>query len=153
MKSLFVLAMLATGLPASQVVADNSLSPPVAAVFSNYSRIQTALAKDSVDGVAKSAREIAKTVKEDGAKTFSATVAEQAEALGRTTDLAAARTAFKPLSQSLIDYASKNPPVSGLYRQVYCPMANASWLQTDSIVYNPYMGKSMPHCGEIVKWR
>lgn len=136
---------------AQPVAVASKLPQPVAAVFDNYIRIQTALAKDSLQGVAESARAIAKAVKDDTSKALSASVAQQADALAKGTDLPTTRTAFKPLSQSLIEYASRNPQVAGLYRQVHCSMADASWLQTNSVVNNPYLGKSMPHCGEFVK--
>jgi hypothetical protein len=33
-----------------------------------------------------------------------------------------------------------------------CPMKKADWLQTDSKqASNPYMGKTMPTCGELKK--
>lgn len=132
-------------------VATNKLSQPVATVFDGYIQIQTALAGDSLEGVATSAQAIAKSVKEDKANTFSATIDQQAEAVAKAKDLAAAREAFKPLSESLIKFAAKDSTVSGLYRQAYCPMAKASWLQTGTTVSNPYMGKAMLRCGQFVK--
>ena len=128
-----------------------TLPQPVAVVFDNYIRVQTALTKDSLEGVAESAQAIAKTVKDDPAKTFSATVAQQAEAVAKSADLRGAREAFKPLSQSLVEYVSKNQSLAGYYRRVHCSMADASWLQTGSTVNNPYMGKAMARCGEFVK--
>lgn len=127
------------------------LPQPVASVFTGYIQIQTALAGDSLEGVAASAQAIAKTVKEDKASTFSATIGAQAEAIAKAADLPAARAAFKSLSESLIQFASKDATLPGLYRQVHCPMAKASWLQAGSTVSNPYMGKAMARCGEFVK--
>lgn len=127
------------------------LSQPVAAVFDGYIQIQTALAGDSLEGVTASAQAIAKTVKEDKANTFSATLGQKADAVAKAKDLSEAREAFKPLSESLIQFAAKDATLSGLYRQVHCPMAKASWLQTASTVSNPYMGKAMARCGEFVK--
>lgn len=127
------------------------LPQPVASVFAGYIQIQTALAGDSLEGVVASAQAIAKVVKEDKAGTFSATIGPQAEAVAKAADLAGARVAFKPLSESLIQFASKDATLAGLYRQVHCPMAKASWLQTGSTVNNPYMGKSMPRCGQFVQ--
>ena len=145
-------AMSGLESPAAQpIAAANKLPQQVATVFDGYVRIQTALAKDSLEGVAENAQSISKTVKDDSSNTFSVTVARQSEALAKATDLPAARTAFKSLSDSLIEYTSMNPQVAGSYRQVHCSMANASWLQTDSVVNNPYTGKSMARCGEFVK--
>jgi Cu(I)/Ag(I) efflux system membrane fusion protein len=129
----------------------SKLPQPVAAVFDGYIQIQTALAGDSLEGITTSAQAIAKSVKEDKANTFSATIGQQAEAVAKVKDLAAAREAFKPLSESLIQFAAKDSTLSGLYRQVHCPMAKASWLQTGTTVSNPYMGKAMARCGQFVK--
>ncbi len=131
--------------------ATNKLSQPVAAVYDSYIQIQTALAGDSLEGVTTSAQAITKSVKEDKANTFSAAIGQQAEAVAKAKDLATAREAFKPLSESLIQFAAKDSTVSGVYRQVHCPMAKASWLQTGTTVSNPYMGKAMLRCGQFVE--
>lgn len=134
----------------AQPVADNKMPQQVAAVFDNYIQIQTALAKDSVDGVAQKAQAIASAIKDDAMTTFATNIVQQAEDVAKGTDLRGVREAFKPLSQSLIDYLSKYPALATSYRQVHCPMADANWLQTESVVNNPYFGKSMLHCGQFV---
>lgn len=136
---------------AATPAAANNLPQPVATVFDNYSRIQTALANDSLASVTEGGQAIAKAVKEDTANTFPASVAQQAQAASNAADLPAARAAFKSLSRSLIEYSARNPQVAGIYHQVHCSMANADWLQTDAVVNNPYLGKAMAHCGEFVK--
>jgi hypothetical protein len=129
--------------------ADNpALMEPVKSVYTDYLRIQTALAGDSMTGVAENATAISKAVQGDSMKMLPAAVATEAEALAEAKDLKAARTAFKPLSDSLIKYLADHK-ARDAYVQVYCPMADASWLQADKKVNNPYMGKEMPTCGEI----
>jgi hypothetical protein len=76
-------------------------------------------------------------------------VAQQVEALSKAKDLETARATFKPLSESLIQYLKDQKVPPGAYHEVYCPMAKASWLQTDKTVMNPYMGKAMIHCGQL----
>jgi hypothetical protein len=88
-------------------------------------------------------------VRADAAKTFPTEVATQAEALAVAKDLAAARKAFQPLSESLIRYAKGGNIPAGTLYEVYCPMAKASWLQADRAVRNPYFGQSMLDCGQI----
>jgi hypothetical protein len=133
---------------ASQAPAQPLLvSKPVQVVLNNYFQLQNALVKDSLEGVASAAEEIAKSVRADSAKVLSATIAEQADAVAKAKDLEAARSAFKALSESLVNYANEQK-IKGLY-VAYCPMAKASWLQTEKVVLNPYMGMAMPHCGQI----
>ena len=126
------------------------LPQQIASVFDSYGRIQEALAKDSLEGVAANAQVIAKAAKEDTSGSLPEGLAQQSDTLARAKDLAGARKAFKGVSKSLIAYCAKNPHVARYYRQVHCSMANASWLQTGSVVNNPYMGKAMARCGEFV---
>jgi hypothetical protein len=71
-----------------------------------------------------------------------------AQDLAKATDLASARAPFKPLSNSLIKYLEDHN-ARNAYVQIYCPMADANWLQTDKNVKNPYLGRAMLKCGEI----
>ena len=63
-----------------------------------------------------------------------------------------AREKFKSLSQSVISYLkalqgkTKGTEKSYIY---YCPMADASWLQKEEGIRNPYLGSSMLKCGTI----
>jgi hypothetical protein len=135
--------------PTADKAENSALMEPVKSVYDNYLKIQTALAKDSLDGVAENANAIAKAIKGDEMKMLSPDIAQQAETLSKTTDLKAARKAFKPLSDSLIKYLADHKVQSSNYNEAYCPMAEASWLQAGKKISNPYMGKSMPGCGEI----
>lgn len=69
-------------------------------------------------------------------------------------DLAATRTAFAALSQSLIASAKRFGIGSAqpVYR-LHCPMAfdgkGADWLQATQEVQNPYFGARMPQCGSV----
>jgi hypothetical protein len=75
---------------------------PVQSVYDNYITVQGALAQDSLKGVSTAATAKAKAIQGDSMKMLSPEVAQQAEALARAKDLATARDAFKPLSDSLI---------------------------------------------------
>jgi len=134
---------------AESATANPALTSPVKSAFDHYLKIQAALASDSLTGVAENAKAIAKAVQGE-AKILPASVGAQAEALAQAPDLSSARAAFKPLSDTLIKYLADNH-AKDAYVQVYCPMAQARWLQKDQNVNNPYMGKDMSGCGEIQK--
>ena len=71
-----------------------------------------------------------------------------AAALAGANDLAAAREAFYRLSMPLVRWrgaTGRGPAVA------FCPMAKKSWLQPPGQIGNPYMGKGMLRCGELVK--
>lgn len=127
-----------------------ALMEPVKSVLDNYLKIQSALANDSTDGVASNASAIASAVRGDSMKMLSPEVANQADALAKAKDVAAARKAFKPLSKSLIQYLADHN-VTDTYVEVYCPMAKASWLQKSDKIDNPYLDASMRGCGQIQK--
>jgi Protein of unknown function (DUF3347) len=126
-----------------------ALMQPVKSVYAHYLKIQTELAKDSIKSVDEEAGAIAKAIEGDAMKMLPAETARQAKALAETKDLKAARTAFKPLSDSLIKYLADHNVAKGTYVEVYCPMAKAGWLQADKSVKNPYMGKAMLTCGVV----
>jgi len=148
---LFVaLALAAAPLAATSAEAKaDPLMEPVKSVLDHYLKIQTELAKDSLKGLDEHANAIAKAVKGDDMKMLSPDVAKEAETLAQAKDLKSARTAFKPLSASLVKYLADNKAGKGTYHEAYCPMVKASWLQTDKAIKNPYMGKEMLTCGEL----
>jgi hypothetical protein len=131
-------------------------APPAAdQLLGQYFAIQRSLASDSVNGVAADAARIAKLSKqaaasqEEGKEQLVALANSAAKLNG--SELKAARNGFGDLSEKLIAYlkaskAKRNPPF-----QFYCSMAKKNWLQPDKTVRNPYLGSSMPTCGELVK--
>lgn len=151
-KVMQVVLLAAAGLiaVAAKAAENPAMMEPVKSIYDHYLKVQESLAKDSLDGVSENATMITKAIRSDDMKMLSLKVADQAEALAKAKDLESARAAFTPLSQLLIDYLAANK-ITGQFVQVYCPMAKASWLQADTQVKNPYMGKKMLGCGEIVK--
>jgi hypothetical protein len=126
-----------------------TLVEPVQTVFTNYLYIQTALAADSFQSVRESATAILTSIRSDSAGTFSPEVAKAAEDLARATDITAGRQVFKRLSGTLIKYLDANKEHAGHFVKAFCPMANAAWLQTGSVINNPYLGKEMVRCGRL----
>jgi hypothetical protein len=122
---------------------------PVQSVYDGYIQVQTALAQDSVTGVSGAATTMLKAIQGDSMKMLPPKVAKQVEALSKAKDNEAARAAFKPLSESLIQYLKDQKIPAGTYHEAYCPMAKASWLQTGTTISNPYLGKEMLRCGQF----
>ncbi len=64
------------------------------------------------------------------------------------------RKDLKPLSEAMADLVRLAPPTRDAapqLRKIYCPMADASWLQVDADVANPYFGAKMPRCGRVTE--
>ena len=140
-------ALIVFGVSAVIRAAASSLPAPVQSVMTPYIQIHDALAKDSLDGVSAAATDLAKATQSD--KLFPGELAQEAQALAQAKDLAAARTVFKPLSETLIKALNDNNIKSDPYVEAYCPMEQAHWLQTGKTVSNPF-GASMAHCGSLV---
>ncbi len=137
-----------------------------ASILHHYEALWQALAADSTDGLpehAEGIREAADAIGEDfslekaglaaGADVeksaaFFEEVAKTALYLGTATDLDIAREAFYEISKKLIRL---NEHLDGeRLHVVYCAMAKKSWLQRSEKIANPYHGKMMSGCGEIV---
>lgn len=131
MKSLAVLALVAVPLFANPTL------------FTKYETVRQGLLKQKLADVQTAAKELAA----EALKAENADVAKTAEAVAKTGDLKAARTAFAALSDAMIKVrnATKGDrPAIG-----FCPMVNKSWLQAKSDkVGNPYE-PAMAECGMI----
>lgn len=121
--------------------------------LAEYLKIHEALAGDRTEGVVQAASKISETAR-SMAGHASSNEAPLYQELARTAsavqgnDIEALRTATKALSLA-VDRALRAAKVEGWYL-FYCPMAEGYWIQKDTAPRNPYYGKSMLRCGEIV---
>jgi len=128
-------------------------------VLASYLDIQEALAADSTDGIQAAARSIAREAVKLDAKSVTGEhtahyrdlptqLQRAAAAVSSASSLEATREAFKQLSKPIAMWAtmSQHPVVD----VVFCSTAKSSWVQQHGAVRNPYYGKSMPTCGEVV---
>jgi hypothetical protein len=102
---LLLAAAIALSAAPTRAQGTETLALPTGAaqtVFDYYFKIQTALAKDSMENVAVNAGIIAEIVRKDTTGAFPSPLASQAEALAKAKDLAAARQVFKAVSGYLI---------------------------------------------------
>jgi hypothetical protein len=128
--------------------ADSSVPAPIQSVMTSYLQIHDALAKDSLSGVSAAASTLGKAAQSD--KMFPSELSREAQTLAQAKDLATARAAFKPLSETVITVLGNNHIKSDIYVEAYCPMEKAHWIQTGTTVSNPF-GASMATCGSIVR--
>jgi hypothetical protein len=143
------LLFLMIGVSAAGSAAAQPLGPPAESALQRYELIQEALAADSMAGIGENAAAMAALVRGDAAGTLPPAVGAEAEALAGAQDLRAARRSFKSLSDDLIAWLADSKAESTGYREAYCPMADASWLQKGDEINNPYLGKKMLHCGDF----
>jgi hypothetical protein len=126
------------------------------AAVAAYLDVQRALAKDDLPG-ANSALDRLRPAADDLAKSGAGDVAAAARGVAaavppKATEIRALRDAFKSLSAATIELVHAMRPgsdVAPAVRIVYCPMADASWVQTEAKASNPYFGAEMPTCGTV----
>ena len=152
MKALSLLAALtvfALALPACSKPAPTETTPAAAgdaaavqAALTPYLAIQTALAKDTTDGVAAAARSLVAAA---------GSMPELAKAAAQLTgaDIKADRLAFKPVSDLMAAAVQKHPALSQAHLVVHCSMAPGTWVQKGDDIRNPYYGATMLACGDV----
>jgi Cu(I)/Ag(I) efflux system membrane fusion protein len=130
-------------------------------LFAAYFEIQQALAADrpappaAAHALHRSAADLAdETALPPTSRTLVQTAASHAEHLHHM-DLAAARKAFKPISQAVVTLATqvRGEGARTSFTHFYCPMVpggGGDWLQSGGEVLNPYFGSEMLRCGEQV---
>ena len=113
-------------------------------LYAKYDAVRLALVNDDAGSAAKRAKELAEAAKASEQDA----IASKASAVASAGELESARHAFAELSDAMIVYRNKSKeepkPVVA-----YCSMAKHSWLQPKGPISNPYLGASMPTCGEI----
>lgn len=124
-----------------------------------YLTLVRALAEDDFDGAKRaleSMRSETAALARSGVRGDVATAVQRvANALpAEPKTIADLRRDLKGLSETLTDLVRLAPPTRDAapqLRKVYCPMSDASWLQVESDVANPYFGSKMPRCGRVTE--
>jgi len=153
MRETALFCVLMISLTGSGVAYSQSVT--VDQVLDQYFIIHKSLAADSISGVSTSIAEIARISRQASSTEPHAKMQlialSDAAARFNPADLKSARNGFGELSDALIAYlkasgAKTNPPY-----QFFCSMVKKNWLQPDKSTRNPYYGRSMLKCGEVVQ--
>jgi hypothetical protein len=147
------LLLLALILIATPALAQPSLglAEPYDTVTEQYLIIHDKLVHDDFDGVTAAAQVIQKTLAADPHKTFPPEFSQAVDQLAAAPDIHVARQAFKAVSVQLIDTFKLAKINTGVLHEVYCPMAQAYWVQEDpKVAHNPYFGKARENCGDTL---
>lgn len=111
-----------------------------------YEMVRAGLAADDLAAAKNGATNLVTAVQEEFAG--SKPMIDAAEKLAASESLDDARAAFGVISGEVTKVVQGQPGVFVMN----CPMVkNGVWIQTTSTIENPYMGKKMLACGEIVK--
>ena len=141
------------------ITDEKALEKLMVEVLQVYLEMQNYLAQDSTWRVGRSAGLIALKAKNFDLKlvpkdfnpmyqTLPKKLRVSARKMYKAKSLADLRLAFKGLSKPMTTWANLSKPV-GL-DVIYCPVANATWLQNKGPIRNPYYGSQMLTSGQIV---
>lgn len=132
-------------------------SKDVVAALNAYEGLRHALASDDLQGAQTKAKQLADaaTAAAKSSAGFKAVAdAASAEAALATTDALAVRKQFGEVSRHFIAVLVADAALQQGRFIFECPMAPGygKWVQTQSEVANPYMGKKMLSCGASTSW-
>ncbi|WP_347160346.1 DUF3347 domain-containing protein [Pontibacter chitinilyticus] len=138
--------------------------PATSAILDSYLALKNALAADDGAAAAKAGDAMvsamgkfdkaALTQEQQGVyDDIIADAREHAEHIGQNADkIEHQREHFEILSKDMYDFVKAFGTSQTLY-QDFCPMYNnnkgAFWLSSTKEISNPYLGKSMPACGQV----
>lgn len=126
------------------VFAADAVAPSdSAALLASYDAVRVALVENRIDAAREGARALASDV------SVPVEVATAARQVADASDDSVVRTTFGALSKAIVIRFEATAVPEGM-RVYHCPMATAYsyWLQPAAGIANPYMGTSMPTCGE-----
>ncbi len=132
-------------------LAATPLPPPLDSVMPPYLAIGKALADDSLKGIASQAATMKGLTEGAPSGFFPKELPGDLDKLAKATDLDTARLAYKDVSDRLIALFREHKIQTGRYFLCTCPMAQASWIQNDKEIKNPYYGSAMLLCGDVTE--
>ena len=139
----FALSLLVAVSFATTALATDMKYPKT---LEQYEMVRSGLAADELASAKNGATNLVVAVQEEfgGSKAM----IDASQELAASESIDDARAAFGVISGELAKLVQGQP---GFY-VMNCPMVkNGTWVQTVSKIGNPYMGKKMLECGEIVK--
>ncbi|MEP5612376.1 MAG: DUF3347 domain-containing protein [Cyclobacteriaceae bacterium] len=117
--------------------------------FTDYLALKDALVKTNATEASKAAQEFAASFQKE---VSNESIIDAARSIAVSTDVEAQRTAFKVITDGLIEHVKSGESDGTIYVQ-YCPMAfnntGASWLSDSQEIFNPYFGDKMLKCGSV----
>mgnify|MGYP001162263131 CR=1 FL=1 len=128
-------------------------------IFDGYLAIHDKLINDDISDMKKLSRKLAVIVKqlnpvdmtfefEPHFKRLKKQMIKSCRKLMKVKTIEEARIAFRQLSKPMVDWASSSRPVGIVV--IYCPVANATWVQLHGEILNPFYGKRLLGSGTVV---
>ena len=134
---------------------DSTQQNQLSQLLSNYYSIKDALVADNATAASAKAQEFVKSLNTVDYKTISEgninALLKDATVISESKELEKQRKQFSNFSDNMAALAKQLKLSSDPIYLQYCPMKKASWLNNDKVIKNPYYGKAMLSCGEVVQ--
>lgn len=133
----------------AQTTEANFKDDKIAAVFDEYTVLNTALVNTNAEDAAKAANELANKIT---ATEGSQNAINAARAIAGFTNIEDQRKEFVEVTAE-VEKMLQGAIASGVIYKQFCPMAfnnkGAFWLSNTKEIYNPYFGDKMLKCGRL----
>lgn len=148
----------------ASMVISPQIKKALSPLFSSYLILKDDLVDDDLEHAKQVGKQLLEEIKKIDMKLFEGSshglwmneelnATEFLEKIIAASEIAQARIAFKPFSESMIRIAEVFKPYEKTLYVQHCPMADdnkgADWLSTEESIKNPYYGQSMLTCGEV----
>ena len=133
--------------------AIDELAPRYLELVSAMAADDEARTKEASNAFAASAASLARAAEGTPAREAAGKLSGEASRVAGKP-LAEARPLFRTASDRAIRLLEAAPPSAGVAAEltvIHCPMYPGDWMQRDANVTNPYYGKEMLGCGEVVR--
>ncbi len=147
----FAFALLISTLAFAQHEGHHTAKTSLDPVLTAYYKVKNALVDSDAKAVATEAKELARLL-EKTQKVVGDEAYQAAQAIAKSTDIAAQRAQLGSLTAGVYQAVKKEKPEDTVY-YAYCPMANGNkggyWLSEKKEIANPYFGSKMLKCGSV----
>ena len=148
---IFVFVILSFSVRSQDLQQQNQFKPLLEA----YLVISESLVQGKPAMVAANAEKFAETVNMIDYKFISEgninALLKDATIISSASDIKIQRQAFAGLSENMIALVESISYKASPLNKIYCPMKRVNWLSDTREIKNPYYGKAMLTCGELIK--
>jgi hypothetical protein len=150
------LLMVCTALlPACGGGEDQAKQAGDGTVLTPYLAIGDTLAADKLEQLSELGAQVIQAAEPKQSDPGVASIIQGAGRIG-AQDIQTARTAYKKMSDGMIEYLAAHPDERAGHTIVHCPMTfggkGGLWVQKEGKIMNPYEGAMMLHCGDKLGW-
>lgn len=138
--------ILVSGCSRAPRKATTTLSSEDRAVLTQYEAVRAALAHDDLRRARLAGEKLLKAVEATGVSPAVAKTKLMAKALAESFRIDVSRSAFKEISTALIPLCEGT---EGFYVVSSTLVSDGNWIQTTTVIDNPYLGRAMATHGEI----